>query len=336
MRHQLTIALGIMLLTGSVRAAAPAAEGTPSMEQLQALLQQGKYQEVIRGAQKALALKGPAAQGLDRYELFMLRGEAALRAKANAQAIESYVSAAKETDDPGKKSEARAMEILVKKSKAQGYQPKSTTRPAAGGKPAGPIPIMEEADRKAAFEALYADELTAAAPKIKAANAATALGPIVEVARMLGDLNAIETAGTGSAEQTKKIAADLGAQSHLLIDGALKGINKRVEECWQQGSRTRESTRAGGGTGQRLYGLMGLTSVETNDLKAAIANCEKIAPVANDLATVTGGAELTADAREAERLLNRAKEVLNYDYANEGRYNRQPTQTQTPGKTGYR
>jgi hypothetical protein len=51
--------------------------------------------------------------------------------------------------------------------------------------------------------------------------------------------------------------------------------------------------------------------------------------VASDLATVTGGTELQADAKEAQRVLDRAKEVLNYDYANEGRYTKTQTGTGT-------
>ena len=78
---------------------------------------------------------------------------------------------------------------------------------------------------------------------------------------------------------------------------------------------------------------MGMTSVESGELKNTIATCEKVVPVANDLASVTGGSELQADAKEAQRVLERAKEVLNYDYANNGRYPRTPTGT-TGTRTG--
>jgi hypothetical protein len=76
--------------------------------------------------------------------------------------------------------------------------------------------------------------------------------------------------------------------------------------------------------------MKGMTSVESTDLKNIIATCEKIVPTANDLATVVGGSELSADATEAKRLLDRANEVLHYDYNNEGR---DPRKSQEPRKS---
>src|SRR4030095_12150312 len=108
--------------------------------------------------------------------------------------------AQKETDDPARRSAARADEILVRKSRPQGYLPK----PSPTSKPAA-IPILAEADRKAAFTALLNDELTAVSPKLKAAKAATAMPPIIEVARTLGDLRALELAGSGADAQVKQI-----------------------------------------------------------------------------------------------------------------------------------
>jgi hypothetical protein len=75
---------------------------------------------------------------------------------------------------------------------------------------------------------------------------------------------------------------------------------------------------------EKLYGMVGLTSVEANDLKAIIATCEKIQPVASELASVTDRAELIADVQDAKQLHARALEVLHFDYPNEGRYNKPP------------
>jgi hypothetical protein len=306
----------------SVAPASPGAGANPppTVEQLKTMLAQQQYQDVIRGVARCLALKGPAAQGYDHYELLMLRGEAYLRTRALPPAAEAFAAAQKETADPARRSAARADEILVRKSKPQGYlaKPSAASRPAA-------IPIIEEGDRKAAFAALLNDELAAAAPKVKAAKAATALPPIIDVARTLGDLRAVELAAGGGDEQVKTIGLDLGKQAHALIDDALRQMNRRVEECWRQGSRRRYQRNRDGTIGDQLYGMMGLTSVQTNDLKDAIATLEQVAPVARDLADASGASSLQADAAEAHRLLDRAKEVLDYDYANEGRYSNPPT-----------
>src|SRR6185503_20044475 len=124
-------------------------------------LNAGQAQEVSRQVARFLAMKGDAAKQYDRYDLMMLHGEAALRMKQNSVAMQSFAEAQKETTDDQKKAIARGTEILVRKSKQTGYTPRVTVRPAPGEKPAGPMPIIEEADRKVALEALLADEMTA-------------------------------------------------------------------------------------------------------------------------------------------------------------------------------
>ncbi len=332
--------VGVLLLP--LLGAAPAAESLPTIAQLNEQFAAGKYQDVMRQIARLLALKGDAAKAYDRYELFVLRGEVSLRNKANPMAIESFAAAQKATADPEKQAKARANEILIRRSKPAGYVPKNAPKldlPSPGSAaprpmPAGPLPILEEADRKVAMAALLSDELLAVEPKVKAANAATNLSPVIEVARSLGDLRAIELAATGTASQSRQIGADLGKQAHGMIDGALGSMSQRVEACWLSASRSKFVEN---NTGQRTktYGLFGLTSVESNSLKEVIDTCEKIQPVANDLAAVTDQPELVADARESQRLLARAQQVLNYDYNNEGRYTKDPRKT-TGGSGGYR
>src|SRR4051812_40079846 len=181
-----TLFLLLLVLASPYSLAQSSTDAPPSVEQLKALLAQQKYQDVIRGVARNLALKGPAAQSVDRYAMLMLRGEAYLRTRAVPPAVEAFAAAEKETTDASKRDLARANQILLKKSKPQGYLP----RPSPTSKPAA-IPIAEEADRKAAWAALLNDELTAAAPKVKAATAGNSLNPIIDVARTLGDLHAV-------------------------------------------------------------------------------------------------------------------------------------------------
>ena len=322
-RTPLGIIVLVSLLCAAPALAQTAVEPPPTVDQLKELLQQQKYQDVIRGVQKCLALRGNAAQNYDRYDLFMLRGEAQLQTKAMPAAAESFVSAQKEATDPARKDAARALELLVRRSKATGYLQKTSTT-----KPAPVFPILTETDRPAAFAALYADELAVAQPKVKAASNATALPPVIEAARSLGDLHAIDVAANGSDAQSKEIGKSLGGQAHKMIADALDKMGKRVEDIWANASRpSNQLNRYGANQASYNTGLMGMTSVESGELKNTIATCEKVVPVANDLASVTGGGELQADAKEAQRVLDRAKEVLNYDYANNGRYTRTPTGT---------
>ncbi|MEO6437295.1 MAG: hypothetical protein ABIP55_16250 [Tepidisphaeraceae bacterium] len=335
----------------------------PTIDELKQQLAAGQQVEVLRSVVKLLALKGPAARGYDRYELYMLRGEAALRNKAMPMSADAFKAAQKETTDPDKQSLARANELLVRKSKQTGYTPKSppapagapasgravsgtgsganpgatpgaapTTPPAAAAQTASAkvgvvIPITEEADRKQAFAALLNDELAVAQPKLKTAASATALPPIIEVARTLGDLRAVEMASGGAGDRTRQIGATLGQKAHTMIAAAMNGMDQQVEEIWSDASRRRVSVDRAGINRERLYGLYGMNSMQANELKGIVATSEKIIPVARDLAAVTGGAELQSDAAAAQKLYDRAKQVLTYDYANEGR---DTSKSQTP------
>jgi hypothetical protein len=196
--------------------------------------------------------------------------------------------------------------------------------PAAGAamappKAGTPIPILDESSRKQAFAALFNDELTTAQPKLKSAAGATSLNPIIELARTLGELRAIEMEAYGSAEQTKQHGAGLGERAHKMVEHAMNGMDKEVEEIWDDASRSRVNTNLRTGSRERQYGLHGLDSTQVNALKGIISTTEKLVPVARDLGAVTGDALLQSDAQAAQKLYDRATEVLKYDYANEGR-----------------
>src|SRR5438874_1549053 len=81
----------------------PVGNELPAIEQLKSQLAT-QPQEVLKSASKLLALKGDAAKAYDRYELLSLRGEAALRTKANTMAVEAFAAAGKETNDEQKKA----------------------------------------------------------------------------------------------------------------------------------------------------------------------------------------------------------------------------------------
>src|SRR5262245_46292561 len=109
--------LVVVLLMFASTAVAQPANQLPSVDQLRAQLDTNPA-AVLQGVARSLALKGPAAATLDRYELFMLRGEAHLRNKAMPAAAEAFAAAGKETTDAAKKTTARATEVLARKSKA--------------------------------------------------------------------------------------------------------------------------------------------------------------------------------------------------------------------------
>ena len=89
---------------------------------------------------KLLSLRDDAAQGLDPYALYMLKGESYIGLKSIEPAIDAFKAAAKTTSDPHELAVAKSTILLLKNSKATAYVPK--TAPPGGVKPA-PIPLND-------------------------------------------------------------------------------------------------------------------------------------------------------------------------------------------------
>jgi hypothetical protein len=186
-----------------------------------------------------LQLKGDAARPYNRYELFCLRGECFLRTNSMSLAAEAFNDAAQTAkDDSKRQGVARGTAVLIRRSKQIGYVPRPAKAEGRTPPPAPkPMPIILEADRAAALAQLLADERGVVEPKIDAAQSGQALPPVIEVARMLGDLWAVEVAATGSGEQTRTMSKALGVHAHDLIAAALDEMNEEVEAAFAHASR---------------------------------------------------------------------------------------------------
>src|SRR5687767_4707678 len=117
---------GTLLLATLAVWALGATAQTPTLEELRALVADHQYPDALKQIAATLQLKGPAAQNVDRHQLYMLKAECHLQTKAGALALESYAAAAREAADPAARSFALAHEKLVKQSKGFAYSPKPT------------------------------------------------------------------------------------------------------------------------------------------------------------------------------------------------------------------
>jgi hypothetical protein len=233
-----------------------------------------------------------------------------LRTGAFRTAIDAFGDAAKATDADDKRGRALGMQLLIRQSKPVGYIPKA--QPKTAGKPQ-PIDIVDPAERKKALDALLIDAKAAAEPRLKAIEGAKTLAPLMDAARIIGDLWAIEMAATGSGDGAKAASSTIGKQSHELISGAVKQMNDRVtqvysdasSEIWEVDQWNRRT---------RLIARRGLDGPGGSALRDVIATCEKVVPVARDFAKVSGNEDLTADAKAAADLYDRATEALHHNF----------------------
>ncbi|MDB5322864.1 MAG: hypothetical protein JWN40_4495 [Phycisphaerales bacterium] len=298
----LCVVVGWSLTAGADGPEAPATEA-----QLQQMFKDGDFQGLALKATRVLQLKGDAAKAYNRPKVMMLKGEAQLRLKQVSQALDAFAGAAKESTDAKEAATATATEMLVRKSPGLKY----TVRPKGGGKSES-LDILDEAGRKQAMSALYADEAAIAAPKIKAGESAKTLPIIIEALKTVSRLGALEQAATGSEEKTTASAKELGTHAQTLMTEAVRSIAADVQKI---GLSANSVTRQSDGNGGYLMVKRGLSPVDTRALRADVDNGGKIADAAKELSAVTKVASLGAVASDATRAVADAQRLLDTDFS---------------------
>ncbi|HEX8915636.1 MAG TPA: hypothetical protein VF796_25000 [Humisphaera sp.] len=235
------IALFVLSLVATRPAAAQTAEPLPTAAEIKALYDAGEYQKALPKLARVLTLKGKAAEPYNRHELLVLRGETYLRVKgSSASAAASFAEASKEAPDGQAAALDIANELLIRRStNALVYTPKQKD-PKDKAKPLAPINILEPDGRKAGIAALYNDELAVLEPKLKAADAARTLQPVLDLLPPIRQVRWLEMAATGADANAQKMVAALADRAKRQCDTALKEmtedlepIDKAINEPWQ-------------------------------------------------------------------------------------------------------
>ena len=288
-----------------------------SVDDLKQMFKDAKYGDVVKETTRQIGLTGPSAASVDKFAVLSLRGESQLRLKQVLPAADSFAKAAKETKEPKDASIARATEVLLKKSPALSYTPKPTK---ADAKPA-PIGVVEDADRKKAFEALWVDEWAAVSPKLEKFKEEKSLPAVMDAVKLVGAAHAIDVAAHGDATDSAAAMTALGDHAREIIGAAMKSMMSRVGEIQTVADKQQTQTgRAPGGGGILVATKRGLYSNDIKELKGIIDTCNKIAPASKELATAMGEDATKFDdvKKQSEEVAGRAKEVLDADYGNSG------------------
>jgi hypothetical protein len=236
----------------------------------------------------------------------MLRAEAHLRLKANSAAIDALEQAAKAAPDDRKAAEAKALIILIKRSKALQYTPRVSTGKGRDGIPAGTaIDIGDVDKRPEAYEALYLEEKVAAKPKVQAADKAKTLPPLATALKAITPLKELEIAATGKDVETSETVKDVVDRAHKLMS---KSLNAMAERTSHIGERANEiiqyETRTATGVREIRTRRRGLDNDDKKELKETIDTCKKIIDNCKELAE-----GFTEDAEPFEDLIDLAMET---------------------------
>ena len=334
-------ALTLAVLTaGAATAPWAAADGTPgsatSAADAQKLLDDGNFNGAVTAASHLLALSGQAAGGIDKGQVYAIKGEAQLHLKQYALASESYDKAAKAGGDPAVAAVDAATAVLAKRVRNGTYTPR---QPGSDGAKIPPVDVLTPDGRKAAFAALFTDELAAAEPKLKAAQTAKTVPQLLAAASLANGLRSLEQVATGSDEKTKAEVTAVAAHAHDLLATALQTAAQRVADIRRAADAVIPDYNNRNLNGQATMPQrplkVGLTSRNVSELKDIQNTCQQIGPAADAFAKAVaqdapaagdGGAGAVAGVAgdweavtsQAKQVSSDAQAVLTADYGNTG------------------
>ena len=319
-KHLTIILLSCIVFTGTF-ASGQANDPLPSMQELQQLQTDKQWQPLLQKLSRVLSLRGDAAKNFDRYELFMMKGEAHAQLKQPAPAAIAFADAAKEAGPQKERvAVANSTALLIKRSQTFVYKRKTPTTQPGDAKE---IDVLDPAKRQEGFAALAADELAVLQPKVKSATSANNLKPVIDVMKSMEDLRNAELASAGNTSMSDSLLPPLAAHSKELSSKYVAEQKQKVDAIEKSANQVVDSGpdrrgAYGGRTYERKYKKRGLMSADSNNLKSAMAVCTEIAAGDKQMAEEFGpelGKPLLDVATEAATVAQRAEEVLKTDYS---------------------
>jgi hypothetical protein len=299
----------------------PAGNGPPTTDDVQQALDHRDFSTAAKLASKLLALKGVPAAGLDRFQLWTMKGDAQIGQKLISNAIESYTQALKETSDPQQTALVKSTVLLLHHATGSTYVPKSP--PAPGETKTGPLDLTDHDKRKQAFGALLTDLLVPLQPKIKSAMTSQSVVAIWPVLQQLEELEMLDQLANGNTDKTTQAVGGLSEHARTLITTALKGMWQRLDDIDKAANHTTNMQQAAYMPNGGVYThdtpiKAGLTDQNKHELNDIIHTCQQVQDAANAFSQSAGSdkdkdwASVTSDAN---RVSSRANDLLNANYS---------------------
>jgi len=292
-----------------------------TMDEIKKLVESGRYKDALNPIYRALALQGPSAAAYDRSELFMLRAECQLQNKDQSGLLASLEQAKKEaiaSRQFAKLVAPTALAALVQQSTGYKYTPKNAKEGFS---------ILDPAQRPAAYAALFAEDFPLVKAKVAALNNAKTMAPILEFAKRVGTLRALEIASQPDTQpKTLQVAPLISAvttNADLLMTNALNDLAKQsaaISDLAQQiihdtvpmyDANTRQSWF------QPRTRRRGITNQEAATLRNVMSDCDKIHLSAAEIAAALASDFDTYQALATKADTTKAKSAatLNDNYS---------------------
>jgi hypothetical protein len=270
-------------------AAAQETTTLPTAGEIRAQVEAGQYRPALQNLLRVLALKGQAATAYDRFEMLMLRAECQLQIRETRTALDSLEQARKEgvaKADADKVGAATAMALLVQRSPAMKYTPKTSNGPVARK----PIDVLAPESRQEAYKALFEDELATARQAVVRAETAAKLQPVMEAAKAAGSLRALEKAATGDVARSKELTERLASHASLLVSNGVNDLSLRTEAIAARANAIVTTPMPQRDPSTKVARMVevshrrGLTGEEVGELKRIVQECGQAVTSAGELA----------------------------------------------------
>jgi len=277
------IAIFALLIGGNF---ALAVEPLPSMDELQKQLDAKDYPAVLSGANRILLLRGPATASYHRTAVWMMKAEALLHSNQFGAAGQAFASAAEEKDATDEERNlCLATGTLLKHSERKGYTPKATRD--------NPSPqtydILDPQKRKDAIGALFAVELSDAAPKIDKLKDSTAPNPLISAARALAELRPMEKVVDKNTDKLDTLEKTLGDNFAKKMADWQSTNSKRLDELATLAQQTTVSRYTDNkGIMHTSTSLRGLQPQEQSEIRDMEKQAQTYAQTEQQLAAAMG------------------------------------------------
>lgn len=291
-----------------------AAREVATTAEIRQMVTDKQFKRVLREVARAMQLKGDDAAPYDRGELLLLRADAQLGMRIEPSAAKSFRDAAEApATSPDVRDTGRAMSLLMSRSERLVY----TTR--SGDAPGREIDIVN--DRKAALEALLADELAAYEPKIRAAKEKKSIAEVLETVKGVEPIAAVERAATGSTRRTDELRSGFVGQVETLLDDALVELDRRADDVETRARAliaVPQEIRAGQAPPKTMkVKKTGLSPADEAALKGVMDTCREIVSRNREVAQQLGAEpdRFRRASDSAIRLADKAGAILRADYS---------------------
>jgi hypothetical protein len=298
--------------------ASPATPATqPTADDIQAAIDAKQYAVAVRTATKLLSMRGPAAAGLDRFQITMLKGYAQAGLKANSSAVMTFRAAKSETKDPRETALANWTAELFHTAGSNIYVAKSI---GPDLQKRGPFDLLNTDQRKQAFGCLLDDNLAALEPKLKVATVAQSFGQIWPVLQQVMQLDELDVIANGNDDKTSQVSGSLLDHSRNLLANALKTDWARVNDIDTHANTTvtvpTQTYVNNQIITQQTTHKIGLTSDNRTELNNIISVCQKIHDAAEVFISISkSDKDWSSILSDADRVAGRASDILSADYS---------------------